>query len=151
MNKLHVLKRATTGNARKLVLFFFGDQIRQAGVDPIVTQYQTPDHIAGTLASKFGPEVDIALIVPSRFEACYACYDHFFDKLTLTGEPVHSYGRSWKAANQLYSLLCDAGLFYNSLSTSQIKGPEIEIIGFSKGGLLVNEVCVNDNDLGNHR
>jgi hypothetical protein len=143
VNKLHVLKRARTGIAPKLIVFFFGDQIQEAGVDPVVIQCQRPDHICNTLASKYGSEVDIALVVPSRVEACCACYDHFFDKLTLTGEPVHGYGRSWKASNQLFSLLCDGGLLPgkdcdDDASSQQL--PNIEIIGFSKGGVLVNEV-----------
>lgn len=132
VNKLFVLLRAPCSH---LVVYFVGDQIQEFGVDPAILRLQTPQEILNILSAKFGPQSTVAVIAPSRVEGCFVCYDHFFDKLTLTGEPL-GYGRSWRASEQLYSLLRDAELITASSSTQL----PIDVVGFSKGAVVVNQV-----------
>lgn len=68
--------------------------------------------------------------MPSRYEACFACYDHFLAKVTRSGEPLGYHGGTFRATQQLSSLLCSAGWD---------AGLPCHVVGFSKGGVVLNQ------------
>lgn len=73
--------------------------------------------------------------MPSRYEASFSCYDHFLNKLTLSGEPLGYLGAGLRAARQLASLLRGA-----SWDTTL----PCHLVGFSKGGVVLNQVLHAD-------
>jgi hypothetical protein len=136
VNKLHVVPpRSPPDPPAGVVVFFLGDRIESFGVDPAVTRLQDPSLVAQLLAGKF-PGLAVAVVTPSRSEAGCACYDHFFPKLTLTGEPLGYQGRTFKASEQLQSLLQAARL----APPPPQPCPPVTLIGFSKGGVVLNQV-----------
>lgn len=72
-------------------------------------------------------------IVPSRQEACYACYDHFLGPCTISGEPFGYPGQLLKAWAQLGSLLQGAGALPRPQSP-------LLLAGFSKGAVVLNQL-----------
>ena len=96
-------------------------------------------------------------VLPSRLEACYACFDHWLSKTTLsgghplpdapgcmsaskrkacsTGEPLGYPVRPLRALKQLQSLLDDA-----QLAPGGGHSWPVHLIGFSKGGVVLNQV-----------
>lgn len=48
---------------------------------------QDPKQQAALMAAKF-PGANVAVVMPSRLEACFACFDHFLGRVTATGEPL---------------------------------------------------------------
>eukprot|EP00884_Botryococcus_braunii_P001081 jgi/Botrbrau1/10974/Bobra.0383s0028.1 len=75
---------------------------------------------------------NVVVVLPSRTEGGFACYDHFVDGLSMAGEPSQAQagGRSPKALLQLWSLL----------ERLSIHGDDIRLVGFSKGGVVLNQV-----------
>lgn len=135
VNKLHVPAGRDAG-ASALVVFFIGDRIESVGCDPDVLALQEPATLlTQVLCAKF-PGCTVAVVTPSRFEACCAAYDHFLVSCTLTGEPLGYPGASFKASSQLLSLLHHAGL----LPSPPAPLPSIHLVGFSKGGVVLNQV-----------
>ncbi len=39
------------------------------------------------MAAKF-PGTSVAVVMPSRLEGCFACFDHFLGRTTASGEPL---------------------------------------------------------------
>lgn len=48
---------------------------------------QDPKRQAALMASKW-PACNVAVIMPSRVEGCYSCFDHFLGRTTASGEPL---------------------------------------------------------------
>jgi hypothetical protein len=153
VNKLHVLLPARhCGNddhpfPSGVAVLFPGDRIEAFGVDPEIMRLQEPADQAMVLAAKFPRDWAIAVVHPSRMEAGCSCYDHFFEKLTLTGEPLGYRAGTFKASQQLQSLLVAAGLYPTGSSNETRSGnggsgvvPQCAIIGFSKGGIVLNQL-----------
>ncbi|KAL3161050.1 hypothetical protein ABBQ38_009433 [Trebouxia sp. C0009 RCD-2024] len=72
--------------------------------------------------------------MPSRLEGSYACYDHFLEQVTRSGEPLGYPASQLKAISQITSLL-KAGLPADSKSDITY-----HLVGFSKGGVVLNQV-----------
>ncbi len=49
------------------------------------------------MAAKF-PGANVAVLMPSRVEGCFACFDHFLGRTTASGEPLGYGGRVRPAA-----------------------------------------------------
>lgn len=131
VDKAHVLHSASPVHG--LVAYFPGDRIERFGVDPEIQRLQDPWEVANLLAGKF-PNHTVVLVTP-RLEACCSCYDHFLGTMTLTGEPLEYRGSSFKASEQLSSLLehaagvCPGAPF-----------PPCHVVGHSKGGVVLNQL-----------
>ena len=134
VNKLHVARVPEGAAPRGILVYFGGDRIEQFGADPEITRLQDPMEVCSIMARKF-PGCDVVLVTPSRVEAGCVAYEHFFCKLTLTGEPLGYHGSSYKASDQLYSLLLAAGVVGGGSPF-----PPVTVVGFSKGGVLLNQV-----------
>ena len=143
VNKLHVARSPARSPADRggggLVVAFPGDRIDSAAVPPEVVRLQDPRLLAGLLARKF-PGRSVAVVTPSRLEAGCACFDHFLEKLTLTGEPLGYHGAGFKASQQLVSLLRAAQLWPAADDADAAPPPAVAVVGFSKGGIVLNQV-----------
>lgn len=53
---------------------------------------QDPKRQAAAMAAKF-LGANVAVVMPSRLEACFACFDHFLGRVTATGEPLGHAGQ----------------------------------------------------------
>lgn len=96
-----------------VVVFFPGDQLEHAIAAPEIRRLQDPKIQAQLMATKFPgcssvvcacplrlhlPDththtvssllVCLARVMPSRLEGSYACYDHFLEGFTRSGEPL---------------------------------------------------------------
>ena len=71
-------------------------------------------------------------VLPSRYEAGFACFDSFLERVTRSGEPLGYRGAGLRALRQLASLLAAAG--------SWEPGLPVHLVGFSKGGIVLNQV-----------
>ena len=112
-----------------------------AGLDPAAVRLQSPPDLAQLLAQRW-PGHSVFLVQPSRHEAGAACYDHFLRAWTLTGEPLGYGGPGFKASEQLWSLLAaageDGGTNGGSAAASAL--PDVHAVGFSKGGVVLNQL-----------
>lgn len=132
VNKLWILRSPNPSFCTERTLVFFaGDRVEAFGMDEEIHQLQDPAHICAILAAKAGPATTVVAVIPSHYEACCAVYHHFFEKLTLTGEPLGYSGRAYKASEQLHSLLEAAGV---------AGAAAVDVVGFSKGGIVLNQV-----------
>lgn len=104
------------------MLFFGGDEVSAADSHPDVVRLQRPSAQAAACHSRYSDSnsnaaaanaVQVVVAVPSRFEAGWACFDHFFASLGLTrsGEPAPpGYSPAGlPALSQAASLLRDGG------------------------------------------
>ncbi|KAK9817136.1 hypothetical protein WJX72_010060 [[Myrmecia] bisecta] len=121
-------------NAKAVVVFYPGDQLQDRSLPAEVLRLQDPHNQARIMAKKF-PGATIYVVMPSRLEAGCACFDHFLNKTTQTGEPLGYQGSSFKACSQLWSLLKHAGSWKEGANQ-----PIIHLVGFSKGGVVLNQV-----------
>lgn len=48
---------------------------------------QDPKRQAELMAAKW-PACNVAVVMPSRVEGCFACFDHFLGRTTASGEPL---------------------------------------------------------------
>lgn len=53
---------------------------------------QDPKQQAALMAAKF-PGANVAVVMPSRLEASFACFDHFLGRVTASGEPIGHNGQ----------------------------------------------------------
>ena len=96
-----------------VVVFFPGDQLEHAYAAPEIRRLQDPKIQAQLMAAKFPgcssvvcacplqPQLSdthtytvssllvcLARVMPSRLEGSYACFDHFLEQVTRSGEPL---------------------------------------------------------------
>lgn len=163
VNKVFVFPKnqRSVGNlqgSQHLVVFFLGDDVGSTslGSHPDVRRMSDPSYIAETLSNIFPETSCVAIIVPSRYEGGYACYDHFieFDSWDLTGMHIKGRGscqngrwvytsRKLKAIHHLY------GILLNSSSMNRmVQGPmSWKLVGFSKGGIVLNQILTEISNL----
>ena len=144
----HDVKSMVSG----IAIFFGGDRVEMYGLDEDINALQDPSTQARIIASRFPSDWTTVVVSPSRTEAGSACYDHFFEKLTLTGEPLGYGVGTFKASAQICSLLMEANLLTQCRSEG-VDGSSIEtwsdpsstfppcvVLGFSKGAVVLNQV-----------
>ncbi|KAK9803368.1 hypothetical protein WJX73_010043 [Symbiochloris irregularis] len=163
-NKIHLLRRDL---CQGLVIFFGGDLIVDARAPAAVHQLQDSKHQVHLLSERF-PDCTIAVVVASRFEGGFACYDRFLNGTTLTGEPKGYNPSSYKASEQISSLLQAANIPFracaqqghdqkngdhpSSADAANLHPPAplgadnhqgllpCQLVGFSKGCVVLNQV-----------
>eukprot|EP00873_Tetraselmis_striata_P027169 jgi/Tetstr1/447433/TSEL_003693.t2 len=147
-NKVWHYRGSDATAPRRSVIFFVGDQLEGRDVSAEVHAAQEPRVQAAAMASKW-PGWDVLVVMPSRLEAGCGCFDHFLTKTTRTGEPLGYQGHTLKAAGQLWSLLGAAGCLaedwreqasWQGGNRAPPTFPEIILVGFSKGGVVLNQV-----------
>jgi len=112
-------ERKESSCPRPLVLFFGGDEVAATDSHSDVVRLQTPQAQAAACACRYSnskreaAEPQVVILVPSRHEAGWACFDHFFapNGLTRSGEPAPPGYRpgALPALSQAASLLREGG------------------------------------------
>lgn len=130
-NKVYTLLREGSPGR---VVFFVGDQLESSRNHRNIYQLQDPKNQAVNLAHKF-PDSSVLVVMPSRLEAGWACFDHFLHKTTESGEPLGYGEKNEKAILQILSILDGCGL-----GLSRRAEDFLRLAGFSKGGVVLNQV-----------
>lgn len=131
---------ASRPGEKGIIVFFPGDQLEDALAPPEIRRLQDPKVQAQLMATKFGGCSSV-VVMPSRLEGSFACFDHFLNKVTRSGEPLGYQGSSLKASSQIVSLL-QAGC-----PTGDSKELVYHLVGFSKGGVVLNQASYDAGPL----
>lgn len=143
---------------QEIVLFFGGDDIGSTALacHPDIRRLSDPRTIGELLGRTFSLASCVVIVAPSRFEGGYACYDHFveYDRWDISGMHIKERGscqsgqwvytsKTYKALKHLYGILSNA----TSMSGA-IKGCRSwKLVGFSKGGIVINQILTEIADL----
>ncbi|KAI3439726.1 uncharacterized protein J3R85_004362 [Psidium guajava] len=132
-------------------VFFNGDRVEGTG-NPVVERLSDLQTVAGVLVSKFGGSVNAWVVEASTFNGPFAVFKEFIPSANKYGEP-RSYGHvGFPASSSIVSLLSNCleeaknvlSRKYNPFSTSllapQGHPPKTVILGFSKGGTVLNQL-----------
>ncbi|KAK3277288.1 hypothetical protein CYMTET_14695 [Cymbomonas tetramitiformis] len=112
----------------QITLFFMGDHIECN--EGIVGRLNKPAGVLKALAPKF-PRSRIVVVRPQRYEQeCYAVHEGFLPATTRDGEPLGHPPEAFTALRQLETIL----------RATQSQGRETILVGFSKGGVVLNQV-----------
>ncbi|GAB4861974.1 hypothetical protein Ancab_037228 [Ancistrocladus abbreviatus] len=130
-------------------IFFNGDRVEGTG-NPVIERLSDVQKIADILVSKFGVSVNAWVIEASTFTGPFAIYKEFIPSINKWGEP-HSYKASgFPASTSIITLLLrfleraeivtEKKGHRSELSAQCPALPETYIVGFSKGGAVVNQL-----------
>ncbi|OMP00731.1 hypothetical protein COLO4_12421 [Corchorus olitorius] len=142
-------------------IFFNGDKV-EGSQNPVVERLSDLQKIAQVLVSKFGGSVNAWVIEASIFNGPFAVYKDFIPSVNKYGEPKSYSPVGFPASTSTVSLLSGClGQAKNVISTGQwqpcsisvsASQPKTLILGFSKGGTVVNQLVtelgsLEDNSL----
>lgn len=134
------------------VIFFNGDRVEGTG-DPVIEKLSDLQNISQVLLSKFGATVNTWVIEASIFNGAFAIYKDFIPNVNQSGEPVSYDATGFPASSSIILLLYNC--FKESKSSVLRKqkeqyrqqaevptmhNPKTIILGFSKGGTVVNQL-----------
>lgn len=155
-------------NPSSNAILFMGDSV-QGIQNPIIKNLSSLESVAEILISKLGPSVNAWVLEASRFQGPFACYDAFLPYLSLNGEPLCYDPKGLPATRAIYSLLqnclvqvnkeclkCsgDCGSSVQNVSKFPVNCieesvpsisstgniPKTLVFGFSKGGVVLNQL-----------
>mmetsp|Transcript_22162 Transcript_22162/g.42287 ORF Transcript_22162/g.42287 Transcript_22162/m.42287 type:complete len:296 (+) Transcript_22162:286-1173(+) len=116
----------------KTILFFMGDHVEAA--HGAVARLNNAQGIVGALDVKF-PLANLVVVHPSQYDdGCFACYSNFLPKMTRSGDALGHDPAEFRALRHIKSIL-DA-----DISQDSNKLPELVFLGFSKGGVVLNQL-----------
>ncbi|KAL4024354.1 hypothetical protein IC575_012702 [Cucumis melo] len=137
---------------RANAIFFNGDRVEGTG-NPVIEGLSNLQNIAEILVSKFGDSTNAWVVEASDFNGAFAIYQDFIPSLNRWGEPKSYSPNGFPASLSTVSLL---GSCYNEVKKIVSRGkpgsqettiptlsgctPETVILGFSKGGTVVNQL-----------
>ncbi|XP_073045276.1 uncharacterized protein [Primulina eburnea] len=137
-----------TGNA----IFFSGDRVDWTG-NPVIERLSDPMKIAEILVSKFGGSINAYVVEASIFNGPFAVFKDFIPSVNENGEPKTYDATGFPASTSLVLLLSkflgeatNAILgkqkepYQSEASSSSSHKPETAILGFSKGGIILNQL-----------
>ncbi|XP_038899615.1 uncharacterized protein LOC120086870 [Benincasa hispida] len=133
-------------------IFFNGDRVEGTG-NPVIERLSNLQNIAEILVSKFGESTNAWVVEASDFNGAFAIYQDFIPSLNRWGEPKSYSPDGFPASLSTVSLLESC---YNevkkiipwvkpvskgtTISTLGCCTPKTIILGFSKGGTVVNQL-----------
>ncbi|PSS24108.1 UPF0565 protein like [Actinidia chinensis var. chinensis] len=134
------------------VIFFNGDRVKGTG-NPVIERLSDLQRIAEILVSKFGSSINAWVIESSTFNGPFAVYKDFIPSVNSWGEP-RSYNptgflASTSTVNLLSNCLREAKHLISGrqeepyqarVSASSAHQPKTFILGFSKGGTVINQL-----------
>ncbi|GAB2290068.1 hypothetical protein Dimus_024359 [Dionaea muscipula] len=131
-------------------IFFPGDQVQGTG-NPVIERLSDLQTIADILVSKFGASVNAWVIEASNFNGPFAVYKEFVPSVNCSGEP-RSYDPNGFPASTSISAVLSKFLeewektvavkerCHSDLAAACSHLPETYVLGFSKGGTVVNQL-----------
>ncbi|KAL2892560.1 UPF0565 protein C2orf69-like protein [Bienertia sinuspersici] len=139
-------------------IFFNGDRVEGTG-NLVIERLSDLQNIAEILCSKFGASINAWVIESSKFNGPFAVYKEFIQSLNQRGEPQSYRPNGFPASTSVVTLLSnflvegEAGYKKveraknNSQKEHQISAelatsytPQTIILGFSKGGVVLNQL-----------
>ncbi|KAL7233706.1 hypothetical protein ACSBR1_017341 [Camellia fascicularis] len=134
-------------------IFFNGDRVEGSG-NRVIERLSDLPKIAEILVSKFGGSINAWVIEASTFNGPFAVYRDFIPSLNSWGEPKSYNPTGFPASTSIISLLSNClkehakNLISGSrqepyqagVSTSCLHQPKTFILGFSKGGTVLNQL-----------
>ncbi|KAL4600063.1 hypothetical protein ACB092_11G171100 [Castanea dentata] len=133
-------------------IFFNGDRIEGTGI-PVIERLSDLQNIAEILVSKFGGSINAWVVVASVFNGPFAVYKDFIPSVNQWGEPKSYSPVGFPASRTTVSLLSNCLEEVKkiipgrqkeqspaSISASHLPQPKTFILGFSKGGTVLNQL-----------
>ncbi|XP_051122311.1 uncharacterized protein LOC127245461 [Andrographis paniculata] len=137
-----------SGNA----IFFNGDRVEGTG-NPVIERLSDPQKIAEILVSKFGGSINAFVVEASIFDGPFAVYKDFIPSVNEYGDPKSYDATGFPASTTLVQLLskflAEAKTVipgkqkqpYQAEASPSFSGkPEMALLGFSKGGTVLNQL-----------
>ncbi|KAI4356654.1 hypothetical protein L6164_000659 [Bauhinia variegata] len=131
---------------------FLGDRVEGTG-NPVIERLSDLQKISEILVSKFGSCINAWVIQASVFNGPFAVYKDFISSLNQYGEPKSYTPIGFPASTSTVSLLSNCleevkmpisggllDLHSSSIPLSSFYHPKTIILGFSKGGTVVNQL-----------
>ncbi|RID67641.1 hypothetical protein BRARA_D02715 [Brassica rapa] len=130
-------------------VFFHGDRVRDTG-NTVIERLYDLRKVAEVIVSKFGNSVNAWVVEASVFNGPFAVYKDFVPTVNRYGEPTTSYSPvGLPASSSIVSLLSSFLQEAESLVLKEGKDvclrsslahcPRTILLGFSKGGLVMNQ------------
>ncbi|KAK9740704.1 hypothetical protein RND81_03G054500 [Saponaria officinalis] len=140
-------------------IFFNGDRVEGTG-NPVIDKLSDLQNIVQVLVSKFGPFVNAWVIEASTFNGPFAVYKEFIESLNKWGEPQAYKPNGFPASTSIVSLLSNfcseadlsinPGTYHHHVAAaSSLFPPKTAILGFSKGGVVLNQLITEFSFLNN--
>ncbi|KAI8111702.1 hypothetical protein M9435_004201 [Picochlorum sp. BPE23] len=162
VNKLFIFKRHTprvdpSQANTNIVVYFVGDDVGHFhGCHPDIIRLGTDDaYIAEhVLAKAFPTAKTIVIIHPCRYEAGFACYDNFieYDTWDVAGDHIKYHGKGLRSSTQrhwVYTSRTNKACrhLYGLVKGYIDKDILWTLVGFSKGGMVVNQILTELSSL----
>ncbi|XP_062222575.1 uncharacterized protein LOC133921630 isoform X2 [Phragmites australis] len=153
---LILLSAKTLAVPRANAVLFMGDRVRGTG-DPVIERLSDAAHLAGVLAGKLSGDTNAWVIDAPCFAGPFAVYRLLVPSVDAAGDPKGYDPNGFPAAAGIASILVHGiGEIQNKISGCSLKDspvnqhpaaslssycpPRTIILGFSKGGVVVNQL-----------
>ncbi|KAL3537070.1 hypothetical protein ACH5RR_000436 [Cinchona calisaya] len=133
-------------------IFFNGDKVEGTG-NPVIERLSDIQKIAEILVSKFGSSVNAWVVEAATFNGPFAVYKDFIPTVNLNGEPKSYNATGFPTSSSIVLLLFNClneakyailrgqeDLYQAEPSMSCLVKPKTLVIGFSKGGTVLNQL-----------
>ncbi|KAF5732875.1 UPF0565 protein C2orf69 [Tripterygium wilfordii] len=133
-------------------IFFNGDRV-QGTRNPVIERLSDLQKLAEILISKFGSSVNAWVIEASIFNGPFAVYKDFIPSVNRYGEPKSYNPVGFPASSSIVTLLSNCLKEVQDIISKRQKGnlpanltasifcqPKSIILGFSKGGTVINQL-----------
>lgn len=133
-------------------IFFNGDRVEGSG-NPVIERLSDIKKIAEVLVSKFVGTINVWVVEAPQFNGPFAVYKEFIPALNCCGEPKAYTPCGFLASVSTFSLLSNClkeaknaiaelqEKEYAAMpSTSDVGSPTTFVLGFSKGGIVLNQL-----------
>ncbi|CAM8987258.1 unnamed protein product [Rhodiola kirilowii] len=133
-------------------IFFSGDRVKGTG-NPVIEKLSNAQHISEILVSKFGSSINVWVIKASTFNGPFAVYKDFIPSANEWGEPSSYNPTGFPTSSSIVRLLSNCLIKVKNLTEEHQKDsiqtskcatkatlPKTIILGFSKGGTVLNQV-----------
>ncbi|KAM3357560.1 hypothetical protein BC332_01640 [Capsicum chinense] len=134
------------------VIFFNGDKIEGTG-NPVIEKLSDQQKIAELLVSKFGNSINCWFVDAPVFNGPFAVYKDFIPSVNEYGEPKVYDADGFPASSSIVLLLWNClkeaksvifgkqkETYQAEVSTSSSSTPRTLLLGFSKGGTVLNQL-----------
>ncbi|WOL09659.1 hypothetical protein Cni_G18412 [Canna indica] len=143
-------------------VFFSGDKVQGTG-NPVIERLSDARNIAELLVEKLGCSANVWVVEASTYNGPFAVYKEFIQSLTSRGEPKRYDPSGWPASSAIVAIFSRCfeqvpGFTSSNLSEQERENlhtrtispsplPKTIILGFSKGGTVVNQLVTEFSHL----
>ncbi|XP_020083689.1 uncharacterized protein LOC109707042 [Ananas comosus] len=128
-------------------ILFNGDRVEGTG-DPVIEKLSDPRNVAEILVSKLGGAANAWVVDASTFAGSFAVYKELVPTVNSRGDPRRYRPNRLPASSSIVSILTKCvDQIQSMVSGERIPSPQLQttsprtiILGFSKGGVVVNQL-----------